>query len=79
VPEPEQSMTQTLSFVQLLHSAGQLELPGGTGSGPHGALPPTPAVVLLPPAFIVLPPALVVVPPAPWVCAALALGVLVAP
>src|SRR5262245_25678926 len=59
VPPPVQSMRQTFSGVQPpVHSAGQLELPGGVGSGPHGGLPPTPALGLPPElvAFDVEPP-----------------------
>lgn len=40
-------MTQTLSFVQLEHCEGHDPPPGGTGSAPQGALPPTPVDVLL--------------------------------
>ena len=59
VPLPVQSMRQTFSDEHPpVHSDGQLEAPGGVGSGPHGGLPPTP-VLGLPPELV----ALVVEPP----------------
>ena len=72
VPLPEQSTMHRLSLVQPpVHSDGQFVLPGGTGSGPQGALPPEPLEdPPLPPPLLVLPPVPLLVeltPPPPAV------------